>query len=198
MNITFNEELHEYRDEKGNIIPSVTQIIQGAGLVDFSRVSQGVLDDASLRGTVVHKITELYDHSELEETTVDPQLVGFLVAYKKFLADYKVKGFIAIESIVFHDGFRYAGTLDRVVELEDGRKMLLDIKTGEESPAHDLQVAAYLNARPDAAEIDQVGTLYLHADGTYKFKKTENPAFAFRVFVAALTLYRWKQENKLI
>jgi len=199
MNITFSEELHEYKDDKGNIIPSVTQIIKDSGVMDFSGVSADVLDDASERGEIVHLITELYDRLELDDSTVDPQLSGFLQAYIKFRFDFKIVQFKAIESMIFHSA-GYAGTLDRMAVDVDDKIYLYDIKTGIKHPAHDLQVAAYAYSqsycKPD--EIGIMGTLYLSDDGTYRFVKTENKLFSFQVFTSILLLYKWKQANKLL
>jgi len=197
VNITFNEELHEYRDEKGRIIPSVTQIIKDAGVMDFSCVPADVLDDASERGTLVHLITELHDRGGVED--VDPALQGYFEGYKKFLKDFQIVKFPAIEEMIYHSA-GYAGRLDRMAIDAQDAVYLYDIKSGVKHPAHDLQVAAYAYGqklvKPNS--IDVLGTLYLKADGNYQFSKTENGLFAFQVFTGILTIYKWKKVNKLI
>ncbi|MFA5321364.1 MAG: hypothetical protein WC373_01715 [Smithella sp.] len=193
--LTFNAELHEYRDAKGNVIPSVTQVLESVGLSDFSGVPADVLAVAQERGLVVHKITELYDMEMLDMSSVDPKLKGYLTAYKKFLNDFKILSFMAIEEIVYNLIGDYAGTLDRIAETQKG-KILFDIKTGVFSIAHGPQVATYEAAHAGNCKIDTIGTLYLNDDGTYKFKEEHNRKYSFLIFLNALTVHKYKMKGK--
>lgn len=47
-------------------------------------------EDAKLKGTYVHRMIELYNRNDLNEETLDPSLIGYLNAYKKFLLDFKL------------------------------------------------------------------------------------------------------------
>ena len=190
--IQFNGYLHEYKD--GNkIIPSVTQVLSGVGLVDFSQISSSTLEYAAERGKMVHLITELYDRDELDISSVDPQLLGYFTGYLKFLEDYKIKEFTAIEKLVYSKKLGYAGTLDRKAVLSTGLKLLYDIKTGVKHPAHGLQLTAYELA--DGEKQDQLGCVYLSADGGYQFEPYQRCVSGW---LAALSLHKWKQQNKVI
>ncbi len=81
--LTFREEDHQYfwgKDE----VPSVTQILAGAGLVDFSHVNEETLKQAADFGTNVHNMTALYDRGELDVFGLDAPLVPYLEAWRKF------------------------------------------------------------------------------------------------------------------
>ena len=79
-----------------------------------------------------------------------PGLQGDLDAYTATLAKYGVHILPDyIESVVIHDGKEYAGTLDRIVEV-DGRLYIADLKTGTDLSyawrAIAIQLAAYADA----------------------------------------------------
>lgn len=193
--IEFNPYLHEYKDN-GRIIPSVTQILNGVGLIDFSGIPSRVLDIAKERGTTVHLITELLDRDELDESTIDPDLIGYVDAYRKFVEEYHIAKITAIEKLVYSDAkhLGYAGTLDRKAVLSTGLKLLYDIKTtAEKSQVHALQVTAYELA--DGEKMDQLGCVYLAADGKYEFQPYDRCVSGW---LAALQLYKWKKNNHLI
>jgi len=196
--ITFNAELHEYRNAKGEIVPSVTQVLTGIGLLDFGAVKSDVLDTAAQRGTIVHRITELHDKGE-EFDDDDNDLIpflGYFNAYKKFLSDFGIKIFQSIEEIIYSKQMGYAGTLDRIAIIGTD-KMLFDIKTGAEHPAHELQIGGYYGALMNPQQIKTAGTLYLFAEGTYKFSPC-NPENSLLTFLAALNLYKWLKEHNLL
>jgi hypothetical protein len=58
---TFSTEPHEYRDEQGYFIPSLTQVLKLQGLSDYSGVDQDVLDNAARRGTEVHSLAAAFN-----------------------------------------------------------------------------------------------------------------------------------------
>lgn len=190
--ITFDADKHEYR-ENGRVLPSVTQILNATGLVDFSGIPSRTMELAQERGTTVHLITELYDRGELDESTIDPELVGYFEAYKKFLADFRIVRFIAIEQIVSSPGL-YAGTQDRLAVMADQKTIRYDIKTGQPHPTHGLQLTAYELADGDNKAELLIG-VYLTADGTYKTVPYDSEPL---VWYALLRLHKWKTNNDLI
>jgi len=199
--ITFNKENHEYRGEDGLLIPSVTQVLQSAGLSDFSKINNEVLDTACQRGSVVHKITELHDRGVLDPKTVHPELEGYFEAYKSFLAMYRIKKFFEIEKMVYHPQWKYVGTLDRIAEIE-AMVFLYDIKTGVPSISHDIQDSAYMDAynvtcKKPQNMIDKAGTLYLEESGKFKFVIMKEPVFVnFTIFKSALTIHNFKLKTR--
>lgn len=123
-NLIFDEEKHLYFYD-GHIFPSVTEIC--APLQSFD-VSPAVLQQAQRRGTQVHEYTQLIDYGvEPDELEVEPELAGYVIAYMRFLRDYKPQ-WEMIEQPLVSTAERYAGTLDRFGVI-DGKPWLVDIKT---------------------------------------------------------------------
>lgn len=118
--LEFSEEGHCYK-LSGVSIPSVTQVLQTAGLVDFSRVPLDVLEAARRFGTAVHKACELLDKGTLDERSLDPNLWPYLDAWSDFKKDYKPE-FIEIEKPICSITYRVAGTPDRIAESNKRRR----------------------------------------------------------------------------
>lgn len=99
-------------------------------------------DAAAKRGTEVHDLAEHLLKGE--EVTVPDELRGHVESYVRFLDEWQPTPVI-VEKTVVNYTYGYAGTLDMVVDLPDGRRVLADIKTtrsgiyGETA----LQLAAY-------------------------------------------------------
>jgi hypothetical protein len=143
------------------------------------------------RGLYVHKATEYFDRRELDESTVDDEIAGYVRAYTSFRSDSKFRPRL-IEYRVFDERYRVAGTLDREGPL-NGFEAILDIKSGQESPVDKLQGAAYWTMR---GRKGKVFDLYLREDSTYRLKEIERPRLLWPTFLAILTAWRWKEENK--
>ncbi len=198
MNLTLDPVAHIYRNERGDIVPSVTQILQCAGLVDFSGIRPEVLELAAERGTVVHAITEYLDKGTLDEDSIDPALAGYVEGYKAFKKQYGINKCISIEKQIYHKTLGYAGTLDRIGTLADETLMLFDIKTGCKEAAHEIQLAGYFNSlnAESRGHIKTIGTLYLSEDGKFEFVPADVKR-AWPVFLAALNITKWKMNNGL-
>lgn len=192
--LTFNSELHEYRID-GQVVPSVTQILGEAGLID----DRWYTKESQLRGRTVHIVTALDDRGELDEAEVTGEYQGYLNAWRLFRADVPWT-IIDVEQAVCHPDWRYAGRSDRrmCIHRDGPYAMLVDIKTGQPEPWHQLQTAAYerasLAVRPPVVKRYAV---YLSDDGTYKLRE-HGKAVDWDVFLAALALANWKRnEGKL-
>ena len=99
-------------------------------------------------GTALHSITEQVDLGK--KPAILPGLQPDIDAYTATLAKHGVHILPDyIESVVIHDGKEYAGTLDRIVEV-DGRMYIADLKTGTDLSYSwreiAIQLAAYANA----------------------------------------------------
>lgn len=197
MNLTLDPVAHIYRNERGDIIPSVTQILQCAGLEDFSGIAPAVLELAAERGTVVHTITEYMDKGTLDEESIDPALFGYVEGYRAFERQYGIIGFEAIEQQVYHPALGYAGKIDRIARIEN-YLMLLDLKTGAKEAAHEVQISGYFHAlHPSIMKnVEKFGTLYLSEDGRFEFVPADVKR-AWPVFLAALNITKWKMNNGL-
>lgn len=100
-------------------------------------------------GTALHSLTEQIDLGK--KPPILPGLQADLDAYVSTLAKYGVHILPHfIESVVINDDKEYAGTLDRIVEV-DGRMYIADLKTGTDLNyswrAISIQLAAYADAQ---------------------------------------------------
>lgn len=170
-------------------LPRVTAILRDAGLCgDMTFVPQSALD----RGTAVHAATHFLDESDLDTSSVDPQVAPYLDGYTKWLAEMRPE-ILAIEEEVVHPAYGYAGRLDRRIRLH-GVEMVVDLKCGLACPRwHSLQTCLYAMTVPRP-----VKRACLHvADGKYRFRehpeRVEGRPNDRAVCMSLLTLHAWKQ-----
>ena len=157
--MNFDPALHEYSDG-GVIIRSVTQILKAAGLIDDRWFSEEARD----RGSAVHTLCERYAHGVRFDNAGRPlaslQYVNAFVAFVSEFGVYAIDTETIIEGNI--DGHRYAGKYDLLAEIQ-GKRVLIDIKTGAKAKWHPVQLAAYaMQAKPHSAM-----DLYLKANGKY-------------------------------
>lgn len=193
--LDFNEELHQYTDN-GIVIPSVTQILQFAGLTpDFSMVNPADLEWKANLGTQVHAATALDDEDNLGG--YDPQIDGYMQAWRKFKTECNFLPLVS-EQRVYSKKYGYAGTLDRIGKL-GGADVLLDIKT---ATVVDLMCVGPQTAAYEAASNEQnkSKTKYkryavkLTLDGKYKLIACDNK-MDIQVFLSALNIYNWRMSK---
>lgn len=102
--------------------------------------------------------------------------------------------FLAIEKTVFNEQYRYAGTLDMLVEI-GGVKYIVDIKTSANIYlSHEAQISSYFHADgivADKMAILQVG--YNRNKTGYKFTEISDK---FNIFLSALEFWKDENENK--
>lgn len=118
-----------------------------AGAADRAR------DESMDTGTRLHQLAEalLYGdplpERDDEGREHPPELLRMAEQAARFLDAWQVVP-ICHEAIVFHEEHRWAGRLDLVGDLSDGRRWLLDWKTGQTGvwPETALQLAAYAHA----------------------------------------------------
>ena len=175
--IDFNPETHEYRKD-GKVVLSVTQVIAGAGLCDFSFVDEDIRVHSMKRGQSVHWMLQLEDEGRLNYRTVPNGLKGYRRAYKTWK---KRSGFnpLWIEH-QFISPFGFAGTIDRAGSFPattmygTGTSAVVDFKTGEIPDWVRYQLCAYslaVDARTAIARTIRRIALSLKNDGTYKIKE---------------------------
>lgn len=141
--LQFEPETHEYK-RNGFVVPSVTQVLHKAGFIDTKYMTEL----GRWRGSYCHLACEYDDRDELDESTMRPEMLGYLAGWRKFRLE---TGFVPteIEYRVLSNEWGYAGILDRIGTLRSGKKVLLDIKTGALLDYCRMQLAAYLNCLPD-------------------------------------------------
>lgn len=196
--LTFNEELHQYKLD-GVVIPSVTQVLQGVGIIDFSGIPIARLDAARIFRIAAHKATALSDKGTLDEKELDENLRPYLDGWRLFRQEY---GFIPalIEQPLFSKIYRVAGTPDRIGNWRiDDSIIIPDIKTGFElSPTHAIQLAGYeLIFKEDLKVKSKIRRLsvLLNEKGKYKIQEYKDKN-DLSVFLSALSVYNFKEKNK--
>ena len=164
--LTFDEEVHAYAWD-GRPVPSVSAILQGAGLVTGSAY---YTPESANRGKRIHRATEHLDlFGELPEP--EDEIRPYLDAYARFL-DESQFSLDRIEDRVYgklDTGEEWAGTYDRSGVLR-GRLVILDIKTGAKAKWHPAQLAGYALADGRSAG---TGNLYLKKTGGYTLEMVD-------------------------
>lgn len=182
--LTFDPGAHKYT-LNGIPTQSVTQIMQGAGVID----TQWYTEWAAERGSRVHKAIHYHIQGDLDEESIDPNDRPYFDAYLKFRREGGLD-FLVSELHVHNVARHYAGTLDLVAE-KNKKITIIDWKTGVPDRAVAIQLTGYALALATMWKKPPMtlATVQLKPDGTYKFKEHE---FIPRVFLAALEVARWK------
>lgn len=158
-------------------------------------------DAAGNLGTAVHDAIEAavlgQSRPEYPEN-VAPRMAHF----DRFVEDFRPK-WLASEAAVFSRKYRYAGTLDAIVEIGD-ETLLLDVKTSKDVyPEYALQLAAYRHAEflgladGSEAEIpatDGAAVLHITPDD-YRLIRVRADEEIFRYFLYVSQCFRWMRET---
>jgi hypothetical protein len=192
-----------YKTDDGGFVPSVTTILEcypkGAAyynwLKEAGKDADEIRDEAGRRGSVVHKLTEDYDTGEEVQLvnpngSIDYKLNEWAMfeRYVEFRKRFQfVTDFIELNIISKHLG--YAGTIDRVINI-NGERILLDIKTSNAIyPSYWLQLAAYRALLYSAGiEVDKVAILWLNAKTRTEGKKGDIQGIGWQMIMKEDTL----------
>lgn len=146
---TFDEEKHEYR-LNGVVLPSITQSIAAAGLIDTEWYSEL----GRWRGTQVHTATQMDDEDELDEDSLDGvygfvpgELFSYLEQWRTFRETYEFEPTL-IEELMYHAVHLYGGRIDRAGTIKHNQhrtKCVVEIKTGASVGATAEQTAAQVH-----------------------------------------------------
>jgi hypothetical protein len=173
---------HEYTID-GKVYPGVTTILGDV----YGRFPYP--EGAAERGHHVHLATQLFDEDDLDDGSLDPLVAGYLEGWKRFREemDFQVK---QIEMKVFNSTYGYCGTIDRIGTL-NGKKAILDVKSGVAEHWHSLQLWAYSLC---LEEPHQRFAVYLTAQGKYKLTPY-NDRKDMSVWLSTLTVYQWRKTH---
>ena len=180
--LTFDEASHIYRHQ-GRIVPSVTQVL--SILSDFSMVDPDRLEASADFGRNVHAAIDLENRGELDEETLDGELLPYLNQWRLFIRESGFK-VTASEMRIHNKRFGYAGTCDTLVG--QGSSWVLDLKTGGIPRSVGAQLAAYqmaIEPRPRRRLC-----LALKAD-SYALRECKSLA-DFSLFQSCLNIWRFK------
>jgi hypothetical protein len=148
---TFDRETHAYAIE-GIQVPSVTQVLNEIGFVDFSMIPGEILSAAQARGTYVHTILHYLLENDFDLADVDERFIGYVHSALRYLERARLRGLthpvtgqpIAVEYRFWDRQRRFAGMLDYLAWDPDDVLAITDWKTGEpDDVAAPLQTAAY-------------------------------------------------------
>jgi len=189
----FVPETHTYLTE-GRVVPSVTQILECAGLVCYDHIPKPILDHKAEIGTAAHAAAHYFDEGDLEASTVDDEVMPYLSGWIKFRREtnFTAKA-IEQRGIASIDGMEYGYTFDRDGVL-NGRPTLLEIKcTAGIEISWGPQTAAYEMAlRAQDGHARHRVAVHLKPNGTYSLISLSETK-DYQVFRWALGLEVWKQ-----
>ena len=172
--ITFDAERHLYT-LRGLPVPSVTQVLRSANYVSFyqdltDKIAEGALSPADGvyaliqrgarltaardRGQRVHAALQYMLEDDLDDSSLDAEVRGYLESGRAYLAAH-VTEMKRAEMRVYSLRHGFAGTCDLLAVHDDGFLSVDDFKSGEpDAVAADLQTAAYLGALLEMAGSD--------------------------------------------
>jgi hypothetical protein len=182
-NGSFEPESHTYRNSAGREIPSVTQVLDSVGFVDYSRVPRDVLENKRRIGDAAHFAIHLFESNDLDLDSVQQEYSGYVLAYMNFRDEMlwepeatETSGIAKIHNMEFAytwDGFgrfKCSNTLSKY-------RTVLELKcTADEEPSWKYQTAAYSVTVPRAKDeyIARV-VAHLKPDGNFKPILHDNP-----------------------
>lgn len=195
MSATFQfvQDGHQYLQD-GVRVPSVTQILQAAGLVDYSHIPESVLDHKAEIGTAAHAAAHFLDEGDLNWATVDGEVEPYVRGWEKFLGETGfVPRMIEQRGIATLRGMRFGYTLDREGIL-NGRDTLIELKcTAGIEVSWGPQTAAYETAlRLQDGKARPRIVVHLHKDASYSLIPL-NDLDDYKVFEWALGIESWKR-----
>jgi hypothetical protein len=181
-------------------IPSVSTVIQGAGL--RKPIPDSLSPLLALKqqlGKDVHTATKLYDLGTLDEKSIDDTVRPYLEAWKAFRCLFEAD---LIEETIFasYRGMNYGMTLDRTGRVRNIGPVILEIKTSEtkDDAAWGVQLAGYdLGAGPLQVSPFRRRrfVLQLHQDGKWSFSSEYTDSADYDVFTWALGLEYFKRNH---
>jgi hypothetical protein len=189
----------------GLSVPSVTRVIDHAGLSSYEMVKREILERKSKIGQLVHLATKYFDKGTLDRDSLDSYTRGRTEAWIQFRRDTGFEPRIIEEPfITCINGMNVGLTVDRE-GLMGGRPTIIEIKcTSNIEPWFGIQTAGYALGVPDPEGYPWTPRLLfakrrrmvvqLFEDGTYKKKDFTDPQDA-EVFLSGLHITSWKLAN---
>ena len=186
-NIVRAEDKTGYIVDGKAFYPSVTTILQDVLKYYYAP------GNAEYRGNVVHSLTEKIDKGEMTINDVlDDTMLPYVQAYENWKRD--IDPYIKeVELTLYSPKYGYAGTLDRIVEIES-KTYVLDIKTGSKAKHYRLQLAGYslLYSHVCNVILPRI-ILYLKDNGKYKMEIYEDDNREdLYTWLSVLKVYKFK------
>jgi hypothetical protein len=204
---TFDESLHCYY-RSGIVVPSVTRIMDHAGLASYDMVRADVLERKAVIGKMVHLATRYNDLNDLdwstfrEENPADRHVRGCVNAWVAFRAETGFKPRRIEEPFIATvNSMTFGMTIDREGDMGN-REAVVEIKTASVAERWwALQLAGYALGTPDHTGRGRSAralfaarrrfAVQLFPDGSYKKFDYTDPQDA-DVFISSLHVTQWK------
>jgi len=195
VELTFEASTHTYR-LNGTVVPSVTQVIDDQ-LADWDGVPPDVLEAARVFGGHVHEACHLLVRDELDWASLDPALVPYVEAARRFL-DESGLTVLNAELALASPKLKFAGTLDirgmwrnAIAVLDWKSTSTLPRTVGPQTAAYDRLYAEQFGGRPAKRYCVQLNPALPNG---YKVHLLDNPA-DWSMFQSALNCWRFKHAN---
>lgn len=196
--ITQRGKKQEYRDEEtGRLFYSVTQVRRVA-LDPYVGIPESVLEPARVRGTILHR-RFFFAIASLEGLCPYPAVIQQYAGYCQSMDGWVEKRKperILLEAIRCNLRHGYAGALDglfKMVLIRKPRRVLMDLKSGQETATDILQLCAYEHM--EDCQADEVMDVYLDAEGgeaKEQWATKGSRAVGWSAFCNAISLLRWR------
>ena len=165
----FDAEDHLYTDE-GGAMPHITGMLAQTGWID----DRWYTEEASDRGTAVHRLTAEYDLGALDVQTCVTRYRGWLLGYVEAMRQLR-PAWTDVEVPHVHPGYRFGGRPDRI-----GTVLRLltvcEVKSGPPARSHQIQTAlqAILAAHSSTLTVPHAWqrlAVHMKAKGRYKVER---------------------------
>lgn len=190
----FESEGHRYFIDERRV-PSVTEVLEPLQIWDG--VPLDVLEAARIFGQRVHEACHLMLHDILVWNTLAPELVPYVMAARKAIADLGIK-VLASEHRMCDPALAFAGTLD-ILGVMKRFTCVFDWKSSVTMPrTAGPQTAAYNHLYQrnmgQVRGMKRFGIL-LRPDGDYRLSAFDDER-DWTMFVSALNLWHWRNPQK--
>jgi hypothetical protein len=144
----FDEGRHLYRNSKGTVVPSVTQVFTLLGFSDYTMIKPSTLEWKRLYGSAVHSALEYLIDGDLDWDELDEKIIAPVAGIEQWLKNNKyVSEAVEEAKIVSIFGMEFGMRLDHRGRMEyrgKERSVILDLKTAsKEEPVWKWQLGAY-------------------------------------------------------
>jgi hypothetical protein len=145
------------------------------------------------KGNMIHVACALLAWNNLDWSTVDQQIFGYVVSYAEYLEHSKFKP-KRTEFQAYDPELLLAGTWDADGDSNQVANFLYDLKSGTRERWHQIQTAIYQHlATVNGISIKRRGALYLQEDGSMAKFYPHEDRNDWKVAISALNMTRWRQ-----
>lgn len=197
MNNNFRFDPVEHKYYLGDRrITGITEAMERTGLTPkIPEAAKKNFAYAAERGTAIHKMCELHDLGKADQFDMDPNLQGYLDAWKKFCWDYGF-GALLTEVPMYHPVYQFGGTPD-VAGYSDKLKckVIVERKAVREiSDTVGFQLAGQdllVKANHEGFEFTKTLVVQLMDDSKYRAKEY-GPGMYKNLFLSAVSIANYQ------